>query len=98
VVAGAAGTAFRAGRLLALPPEADLADAEAPRAVVAAARSVYGHVDLLVVNHARSGHGRLADVTARELDAFFAQPGEEVTWGGSISAAAASSPPSGSPR
>jgi 3-oxoacyl-[acyl-carrier protein] reductase len=50
--------------------EADLADSEAPRAIVAAARSAYGHVDVLIVNHARSGHGRLADVTARELDAF----------------------------
>jgi 3-oxoacyl-[acyl-carrier protein] reductase len=50
--------------------EADLADPDAPRAVVAAARSAYGHLDLLVVNHARSGHGRLADVTAPELDAF----------------------------
>jgi 3-oxoacyl-[acyl-carrier protein] reductase len=50
--------------------EADLADPDAPRAVVAAARSAYGHVDLLVVNHARSGHGRLRDVTAAELDAF----------------------------
>jgi len=50
--------------------EADLADPDAPRAIVAEARSAYGHVDVLVVNHARSGHGRLADVTARELDAF----------------------------
>jgi 3-oxoacyl-[acyl-carrier protein] reductase len=50
--------------------QTDLADPEAPRALVAAARSAYGHVDLLVVNHARSGHGRLAEVTAPELDAF----------------------------
>jgi 3-oxoacyl-[acyl-carrier protein] reductase len=50
--------------------EADLADPDAPRAIVAEARAAYGHVDVLVVNHARSGHGRLADVTARELDAF----------------------------
>jgi len=50
--------------------EADLADPDAPRAVVAAARSAFGHVDVLIVNHARSGHGRLADVTAPELDAF----------------------------
>ena len=50
--------------------EADLADPDAPRAVVAAACSAYGHIDVLVVNHARSGHGRLADVTAPELDAF----------------------------
>jgi 3-oxoacyl-[acyl-carrier protein] reductase len=50
--------------------EADFADPDAPRAVVAAAREAFGHVDLLIVNHARSGHGRLADVTAAELDAF----------------------------
>jgi 3-oxoacyl-[acyl-carrier protein] reductase len=50
--------------------EADLADPDAPRAIVAAAGSAYGHVDVLIVNHARSGHGRLADVTASELDAF----------------------------
>jgi NAD(P)-dependent dehydrogenase (short-subunit alcohol dehydrogenase family) len=50
--------------------EADFADPEAPRALLDAARAAFGHVDLLIVNHARSGHGRLADVTAAELDAF----------------------------
>jgi 3-oxoacyl-[acyl-carrier protein] reductase len=50
--------------------EADFADPNAPRAVVAAARDAFGPVDLLIVNHARSGLGRLADVTAAELDAF----------------------------
>ena len=50
--------------------EADFADPDAPRAVVAAACGAFGHVDLLIVNHARSGHGRLADVTAAGLDAF----------------------------
>ena len=50
--------------------EADFADPDAPRAVVAAARAAFGHVDMLIVNHARSGHGRLADVTGPELDAF----------------------------
>src|SRR5215212_9180056 len=50
--------------------EADFADPESPGAVVAAARAAFGHVDLLIVNHARSGHGRLGDVTAAELDAF----------------------------
>lgn len=50
--------------------EADFADPEAPAAVVAAARDTFGHVDLLVVNHARSGHGALADLTAAQLDAF----------------------------
>jgi 3-oxoacyl-[acyl-carrier protein] reductase len=50
--------------------EADLAEPDAPKALVSAARSAFGHLDLLVVNHARSGHGRLAGVTATELDAF----------------------------
>jgi len=50
--------------------EADFADAEAPARVVDAARSADGPLDVLVVNHARSGHGRLADLTADELDAF----------------------------
>src|SRR4051812_32384948 len=39
--------------------EADFAHPEAPIVVVAAAREVFGHIDLLIVNHARSGHGRL---------------------------------------
>lgn len=50
--------------------EADFADAEAPSAVVAAAREAFGQIDLLIVNHARSGHGRLAETTAEQLDAF----------------------------
>ena len=50
--------------------EADFADAEAPARVVAAARAALGPLDVLVVNHARSGDGRLADVTAEHLDAF----------------------------
>jgi 3-oxoacyl-[acyl-carrier protein] reductase len=50
--------------------EVDFADPDVPRAVVAAACAAFGHVDLLVVNHARSGHGSLADTTAMELDAF----------------------------
>jgi 3-oxoacyl-[acyl-carrier protein] reductase len=50
--------------------EADFADPDAPAAVVAGAREAFGHVDLLIVNHARSGHGRLGDTTAGQLDAF----------------------------
>src|SRR5436190_1586906 len=37
--------------------EADFADAEAPERVVAAAAEALGPLDVLVVNHARSGHG-----------------------------------------
>jgi 3-oxoacyl-[acyl-carrier protein] reductase len=50
--------------------EADFADPAAPRAVMAAAHAAFEHVDILVVNHARSGHGTLQEVTAGELDAF----------------------------
>jgi 3-oxoacyl-[acyl-carrier protein] reductase len=50
--------------------EADFADPAAPARVVAAAREALGALDVLVVNHARSGGGRLDDLTAEELDAF----------------------------
>jgi 3-oxoacyl-[acyl-carrier protein] reductase len=50
--------------------EADFADPAAPARVVAAARTALGALDVLVVNHARSGGGRLGDLTAEELDAF----------------------------
>ena len=50
--------------------EADFADPEAPGRVVTAAAEAVGPLDILVVNHARSGHGRLAELTAAELDAF----------------------------
>jgi len=50
--------------------EADFADPLAPAAVVGSAREAFGHVDVLVVNHARSGHGPLADLTADEIDSF----------------------------
>jgi 3-oxoacyl-[acyl-carrier protein] reductase len=49
---------------------ADFADPAAPAAVIAAARSAFGHVDILVVNHARSGRGGLAELEAGEIDAF----------------------------
>ncbi|MGI4895936.1 MAG: SDR family oxidoreductase [Janthinobacterium lividum] len=51
---------------------ADLADPDAPAAVVAAARDAFGHVDALVVNHARSSGQNLEDVTAAELDLSYA--------------------------
>jgi 3-oxoacyl-[acyl-carrier protein] reductase len=50
--------------------EADFADAAAPVAVVDAAREALGPLDILVVNHARSGHGRLGELTVDEIDAF----------------------------
>jgi 3-oxoacyl-[acyl-carrier protein] reductase len=55
---------------LAADVEADFTDPDAPAAVVAAAREALGPLDVLVVNHARSGHGRLSELTAEQLDAF----------------------------
>jgi 3-oxoacyl-[acyl-carrier protein] reductase len=58
-------------RELAVPfAEIDFADTAAPEQVVAAAADAVGPLDILVVNHARSGHGRLAELTAAEIDAF----------------------------
>lgn len=48
---------------------ANFADADAPAQVIASARSALGHVDILVVNHARSSVGRLAELEAAEIDA-----------------------------
>ena len=48
----------------------NLAEAAAPEHAIGAARTAFGHVDILVANHARSGHGRLEDLTAEEIDAF----------------------------
>jgi 3-oxoacyl-[acyl-carrier protein] reductase len=38
--------------------------------VVAAARDALGPLDILVVNHARSGDGRLGELTAEHIDAL----------------------------
>jgi 3-oxoacyl-[acyl-carrier protein] reductase len=50
--------------------EADFGDPASPAEVVSAARSALGPLDLLIVNHARSGLGRLGELTAEEIDAF----------------------------
>jgi len=50
--------------------EADFADPAAPADVVAAARDALGPLDILIVNHARSGRGRLGELSAEEIDAF----------------------------
>ena len=52
--------------------EADFLDPEAPDRVLAAATETFGHVDVLICNHARSSAGGLEAVTAAELDACFA--------------------------
>lgn len=50
--------------------EADFADPDAPALVIDAARAAFGHIDILVVNHARSGGGTLEELTAEEIDAY----------------------------
>jgi len=50
--------------------EADFAAPDAPARVVAAARDALGPLDVLVVNHARSGDGQLGELTAKNIDAF----------------------------
>jgi 3-oxoacyl-[acyl-carrier protein] reductase len=52
---------------------ADFAEPEAPAAVLAAARAAFGHVDVLVANHARSEAGSLAETTAAQLDAHLVE-------------------------
>jgi 3-oxoacyl-[acyl-carrier protein] reductase len=50
--------------------EADFADPVAPARVVSAARDALGPIDVLIVNHARSGRERLGELTAEGVDAF----------------------------
>ena len=50
--------------------ESDFADPAAPVELVAAAHRALGPLDILIVNHARSGRGRLGELTAEEIDAF----------------------------
>ena len=50
--------------------QADFAQPNAPAELFAAARQAFGHIDILVVNHTRSGDGALTDLTAEHLDDF----------------------------
>jgi 3-oxoacyl-[acyl-carrier protein] reductase len=50
--------------------EVDFAYAEAPARLVSTVIETLGPLDILVANHARSGHGRLADLTVEKVDAF----------------------------
>jgi 3-oxoacyl-[acyl-carrier protein] reductase len=52
--------------------EVDFLDPEAPDQAMAAAAEAFGHVDMLVCNHARSSSGGLGQLSAAELDASFA--------------------------
>ena len=49
--------------------EADFADPDAPKIVMAAAVGAFGHVDILVANHAYSTSGTLEELTAAQIDA-----------------------------
>lgn len=51
--------------------EADLSVPEASAEVMRAAVDAFGHVDILVANHARSSSQALEDLTAEELDRSF---------------------------
>jgi 3-oxoacyl-[acyl-carrier protein] reductase len=51
---------------------ADLADPEAPGRLVDAVRREFGHLDVLVANHARSSAQSLEQLTAAELDLTYA--------------------------
>jgi 3-oxoacyl-[acyl-carrier protein] reductase len=68
--AASVGSSGPAGRIEHLA--ADFLDPEAPAQVMAAAVEAFGHLDVLVCNHARSSAGGLGELTAAELDASFA--------------------------
>ncbi len=52
--------------------EADLSDPDAPHAIVAAAQRAFGHIDILVANHAYSTLGSLEALTAEQIDLHMA--------------------------
>ena len=47
---------------------ADFLDPAAPARVIAAGVAAYGHIDILVANHAYSVNGNLEEVTAEQID------------------------------
>jgi 3-oxoacyl-[acyl-carrier protein] reductase len=52
--------------------ELDLAEARAPEHLITAAKDQFGHLDVLICNHARSGDGPLGSLDAAMLDAHWA--------------------------
>jgi 3-oxoacyl-[acyl-carrier protein] reductase len=52
--------------------EADFNDTAAPGALIAQARATFGHVDILVANHAYSTMGDLTELTAEQVDRHMA--------------------------
>jgi 3-oxoacyl-[acyl-carrier protein] reductase len=72
VIAGVT-EALADGGARVLHQEADLADPAAPAALIDSAAAAFGHLDILVCNHARSGDdGPLGTLTAAMLDAHWA--------------------------
>jgi 3-oxoacyl-[acyl-carrier protein] reductase len=63
---------LREGGAQAVHPSADLADPEAPAHLVGTAIESFGHLDIVVANHARSSTQALEELTAREIDLTFA--------------------------
>jgi len=51
---------------------ADLAEPDAPARLVDAARRAYGHLDVVVANHARSSAQALEELSAEEIDLSYA--------------------------
>jgi 3-oxoacyl-[acyl-carrier protein] reductase len=51
--------------------QADFADPNAPHQVMATALQAFGHIDILVANHAYSTPGALEEITAEQIDAHF---------------------------
>lgn len=51
---------------------ADLADPDTPAQLVAAAREIFGRLDILLANHARSARQSLEELTAAEVDLTYA--------------------------
>ncbi len=50
----------------------DLADGDAPGALIDAARGAFGQVDIVIANHARSANQSLEELTAEEIDLSYA--------------------------
>lgn len=50
------------------PLEVDFSDPDAPTEVISAATDAFGHVDILIANHAYSTMGALEDLTADHID------------------------------
>jgi 3-oxoacyl-[acyl-carrier protein] reductase len=63
---------------------ADLADPTTPALLVAAARQAFGHLDVLVANHARSSAQTLEQLTAEEIDLSYAVTTRATLWRASL--------------